>query len=892
VGAFRQFVDNTGYKTEAEKDGRGGFGIDEKGWTQKPEFVWRNSGFTQTDAHPVVNVSWNDAAAFCQWLGRKESKEYRLATEAEWEYTCRAGSTTRYNFGDEEAALGDYVWWQGNSGRGAHPVGEKNPNAWGLHDMHGNVWEWCADGYDANYYERSPNDDPPGPASEASRVLRGGSWADRPNLTRSAFRGWNTPDERHSYAGFRVARTVLPPAARSDEAGEFPGLPEFPDTPAVTTPDPGAASPDGWSEPVNLGPTVNSGADDVDPTLSADGLVLVFQSNREGGLGDTDLWMCTRASRKEPFGQPVNLGATVNSGGLEIQPALSADGLTLLFSSDRSGGHGRRDLWMCRRASRAERFSVPVVLGPEVNSSDDDESPFLSADGLKLLFHSTRGGQGGFDLWMCERPSPDRPFARAVNLGPTINSSANDIAGSLSADGLKLYFASDRPGGYGNYDIWMCERSSSEIPFGQPVNLGPTVNTSASDGGPRLSADGTVLYFCSNRPGGQGGYDLWMCMRPPRSDIGSSSHGEQPGPLPKEKQTAPPSAEPSPKASQKPSPKPGEGRKKRPVPSAEIQREVGGNIEKVYKFAETATPEAKIQLAKRLVEQSKKTADPNEQFMLLRKAADLACDGGDAALTLEMLEPMTVAFAIDPLNAKAAMLEQFAKGPRNPERLKALADGSAGVIDDAVADDRFELALSLAKTVMDACAKNTSPSGKELRKEAADRRKRGQQLQTRFQEVEKASETLKADSENAAANLAVGSWNCLVKDDWQTGLPHLAKGSDAVLKGMAERELSSPPASPEDQVKLADAWWDAGADRRGDERAPMLRRAGHWYEQAFVKLQGVNKTKAEQRRAEIAKLGDGPALPSGASRRWPSPRSMPSVLSGCRSTGLDISRFP
>jgi formylglycine-generating enzyme required for sulfatase activity len=214
VGAFRRFVDDTGYKSDAEKDGKGGYGRDEKGgWTQKPEIVWRNPGFTQTDAHPVVNVTWNDAAAFCQWLSRKESKEYRLATEAEWEYTCRAGSTTRYSFGDEEA-LGDYVWWPGNSGTKTHPAGEKKPNAWGLYDMHGNVWEWCADGYDAKYYERSPKDDPPGPTSEASRVLRGGSWNYWPYSTRSASRGGSTPDNRNFDAGFRVARTVLPSAAK------------------------------------------------------------------------------------------------------------------------------------------------------------------------------------------------------------------------------------------------------------------------------------------------------------------------------------------------------------------------------------------------------------------------------------------------------------------------------------------------------------------------------------------------------------------------------------------------------------------------------------------------------------------------------------------------------
>jgi len=299
--------------------------------------------------------------------------------------------------------------------------------------------------------------------------------------------------------------------------------------------------------------------------------------------------------------------------------------------------------------------------------------------------------------------------------------------------------------------------------------------------------------------------------------------------------------------------------KKRPIPSAEIQREVGDNVEKVYKVSEAATPEAKIKLAKVLSEEAKKSGSPDEQFVLLRKAADLACDGGDAPLMLEMLDPMASAFAIDSLNARVAMLERFAKGPRNPARLKSLVDSSAGVIDDAMAEDHYEIAFTLAKTVVDACARS-SPA---LRKEAADRRKRVAQLQKQFHEFEKASAALKASPEDAEARLAVGAWHCFVKDDWETGLAHLAKGSDAVLKALANRELDLVGAAPEDHVKLADAWWDAAQDRRGDESVAMLRRAGYWYEQAFPNLQGVNKTKAEQRRAEIAKLGEGPALPSG-----------------------------
>jgi formylglycine-generating enzyme required for sulfatase activity len=127
--------------------------------------------------NPVEQVSWDDCQQFLRQAQREvgvRGGKFQLPTEAQWEYACRAGSTTRYCFGDDESGLGEYAWYDKNSGNKTHPVGEKKPNAWGLYDMHGNVWEWCQDWYDGGYYANSPTDDPTGPGS--NRVLRGGSW--------------------------------------------------------------------------------------------------------------------------------------------------------------------------------------------------------------------------------------------------------------------------------------------------------------------------------------------------------------------------------------------------------------------------------------------------------------------------------------------------------------------------------------------------------------------------------------------------------------------------------------------------------------------------------------------------------------------------------------------
>ena len=182
VGQFRSFVEQSGHQTEAEKDGQGSYVWNEtkETWELDPGKNWRNPGFSQTDDYPVVCVSHNDAMAFCRWLSQKEGRTYRLPTEAEWEFACRAGMAGLFPWGDDIGKQGEHVWFNGNSDSKTHPVGQKHPNAWGLYDMLGNVREWCADWYDEKYYASSPSVavDPPGPPKASCRVYRGGGWDD------------------------------------------------------------------------------------------------------------------------------------------------------------------------------------------------------------------------------------------------------------------------------------------------------------------------------------------------------------------------------------------------------------------------------------------------------------------------------------------------------------------------------------------------------------------------------------------------------------------------------------------------------------------------------------------------------------------------------------------
>ena len=220
-GQFGAFVRATRYQTEAEKGGWA-YGVTARGWARVRGLTWRRPGFQQTDSHPAVAVSWNDATAFCKWLSKTTGKRVALPTEAQWEYACRAGSQAAFQWGDDpdggkgwcnaadRTARSKFGNWPSvfnwSDGRVyTAPVGSYIKNAFGLYDMHGNVWEWCRDYYAPQYSTAGGNTvDPTGPPAGSLRVVRGGSWGGSLGDYRSAHRCGRTPVTRGDGDGFRV----------------------------------------------------------------------------------------------------------------------------------------------------------------------------------------------------------------------------------------------------------------------------------------------------------------------------------------------------------------------------------------------------------------------------------------------------------------------------------------------------------------------------------------------------------------------------------------------------------------------------------------------------------------------------------------------------------------
>jgi hypothetical protein len=268
-----------------------------------------------------------------------------------------------------------------------------------------------------------------------------------------------------------------------------------------------------FSLPQDLGATVNSVDGDEAPFVASSGLSLYFASSRgSGGFGNVDIWVCQRPTLTSAWGAPQNLGGVINTGFLDNQPALSLDGGTMFFNSDRSGGS--QDIYMSSRPDPNDDFgwTTPVNLGTAINTASDEvgatyfEDP--ASDTPILYFVSNRSGNR--DIYQSKR-SPNGSFNAPSNV-TSLNSVGNEEGPAISRNGLEMLFSSDRPGGFGSRDIWVSTRPSTSSPWGPPVNL-TTVNSVLDDNHPAHSPDGSVLYFSSRRDGGSGSIDIYTAHR-------------------------------------------------------------------------------------------------------------------------------------------------------------------------------------------------------------------------------------------------------------------------------------------------------------------------------------------------------------------------------------------
>ena len=271
--------------------------------------------------------------------------------------------------------------------------------------------------------------------------------------------------------------------------------------------------------PVNAGSLINTQDFEGGPSLSQDGLTLLFGAARQNGLGqlDEDIYIATRETTNEPFGPAQSLGPSVNALGFgDYSPELSADGLTLYFSSSRPGGFGAADLYITTRESTDDPWEPPQNLGPAVNSAYFDGQPSISANGKTLYWDSSRpDGFGDFDIWMATRAAVSEAFGAAVNVGSEVNTPGPEFGPAISQNERQLFFSSGRPGNIGQIDIWVVERSKNGndvSPWGTPINV-ETLNSPFFQAMPTFRANGKEVCFMSFRPGGLGGLDIWCADR-------------------------------------------------------------------------------------------------------------------------------------------------------------------------------------------------------------------------------------------------------------------------------------------------------------------------------------------------------------------------------------------
>ena len=244
-----------------------------------------------------------------------------------------------------------------------------------------------------------------------------------------------------------------------------------------------------WKDVANIGSVINSSMKEMHPSLHSESDFLAFASNRGGGVGDVDLWYSIRDPESEEWSRPINMGPKVNSANADSHPEISSDGLTLYFTSTRHGAAGKQDIWMCQRDTIDDPWKAAERLLKPINTAFIDSDPALSGDQLTLLFTSDRpGGFGGKDLWASTRSTAAAPWDAPFNLGPAINTPNDEAHAAFFPDGKSVVFSSTRDGGLGETDLWRAQRVAEAIAESTPADPFPVPKPQPEGAAPALPA--------------------------------------------------------------------------------------------------------------------------------------------------------------------------------------------------------------------------------------------------------------------------------------------------------------------------------------------------------------------------------------------------------------------
>jgi len=289
---------------------------------------------------------------------------------------------------------------------------------------------------------------------------------------------------------------------------------------------------------------------------------------------------------------------------------------------------------------------------------------------------------------------------------------------------------------------------------------------------------------------------------------------------------------------------------KHPIPSKAVQDRIVEKLGEIFDFAAAKKPEQQVNLAKELFKLSEETKkNPDEQFVLLRRTMELACEGGDAALMIQAIDVIGSAFNINPMDVKVKMLQKFAKEAKTQEKIDSLMVGSRPVLNRAMKEHNYDAALNLVEAIYAAAQR---PGGSKYRKRLLKQRTELRELYKQYDEYQKALTAIEANPADKAASLVLGRWRCFVENDWEQGLFYLVESDDAELKAAAQSELDASSGTGAESAKVGNTWWDLAEKKEGEEKLTLMRHAAEWYEKAQgQEIKGLAKLKIEKRLKEL-----------------------------------------